>query len=436
MTNPILTNPTNNNVKISSVFKAVLGGSVGSTLEWFDYGLYAYFASIISVNFFPSKDALTSLMLAFIVYGVGFVLRPLGGIFFGRYGDKVGRIKVLAVTVTLMGVATTCIGILPTFNQIGVAAPVLLVICRLLQGFACGGEWGTCNSYLAEYANPKNRGFIVSWSQFSQTLGLLGGSLTGVFLSAILSKEAMTSWGWRIPFILGILIAGFGFFIRRKMEETPVYQQAEANNALCESPLTEIAKHYKREIIITIGLILGSAVVYHVVMSFMPAFITQILKFPLGTGFQINSIMLIVFMICAPFVGILTDKFGRKLIMLIGSGGMLLFAYPVFYLMSITKSIGVMISMVIVLALFNALMIVSITIAVTEVFPTKVRCTGMGTFYNLTIGCFGGTAPFIVTWLIKFTGKPIAVVYYLIPGMLITFLIMAFLTRETRGEVL
>ena len=198
--------------------KAVLAGSVGNALEWFDYGLYGYFASIISSQFFSSKDPVTALMLSFIVFGVGFVMRPVGGLVFGHYADRVGRRQVLTWTVMLMGLSTFAVGCLPTYAQIGVGAPILLACCRLLQGISTGGEWGSCMSFLAEYSTPHNRGFIVSWSQFSIAVGLLLGSGSGALLSAMLSPEAMNAWGWRLPFWSGLLIACFGMFIRKKVE--------------------------------------------------------------------------------------------------------------------------------------------------------------------------------------------------------------------------
>ena len=195
---------------------AVLAGSAANIMEWFDYALYGYFASAISANFFPSQDPIVGLMLSFLVFGLGFVARPLGGFIFGHYADKIGRKNILGLTVILMGGSTFLMGVLPPYAQIGIAAPVILTAVRLLQGIAAGGEWGSCVSFLAEYAKASNRAFIVSFSQVGAAAGLLLGVLFGMLLSAVLTPAEINSWGWRIAFVCGLFVAWFGYYITKK----------------------------------------------------------------------------------------------------------------------------------------------------------------------------------------------------------------------------
>lgn len=420
----------------SSMAKAVLAGSVGNALEWFDYGLYGYFAAIISSQFFPSKDPITALMLTFIVFGVGFVMRPIGGLIFGHYADKVGRRNALTWTVILMGISTFAIGCLPTYAQVGILAPVLLAICRLLQGVSTGGEWGSCMSFLAEYSTPHNRGFIVSWSQFSIAVGLLLGSGSGALLSSLLSPEAMNAWGWRLPFWSGMLIAMYGFYVRRKVDETPVFKQCEENHTLAQTPLMDVLKNYRRETVLSFGIVIGWTISYWIIMAYMPTYISKVLKFPLAVGLSYNTFLIIVFMIAIPFTGILADKVGRKPVMIGAALGFIILGYPLFYVLSTTQNPVVLLSVMAVLAILEALVCGGATVAMTEIFPTNVRCSAIAIGYNIAVACFGGTAPFVSTWLISTTGSNLAPTYYLIAGSVVSLLVLIFMAKETYNKPL
>ncbi len=416
--------------------KAVLAGSVGNALEWFDYGLYGYFASIISSQFFSSKDPVTALMLSFIVFGVGFIMRPVGGLVFGHYADRVGRRQVLTWTVMLMGLSTFAVGCLPTYAQIGVWAPILLAVCRLLQGISTGGEWGSCMSFLAEYSTPKNRGFIVSWSQFSIAVGLLLGSGSGALLSAMLSPEDMNAWGWRIPFWTGLLIACFGMFIRKKVDETPSFKACEETQTLAQTPLMEVLRNYKKETVLSFGIVIGWTISYWLVMAYMPTYISKVLKFPLSVGLSLNTLLIVVFMLAIPFTGILADKIGRKPVIIAASLGFILLGYPLFFVLSTTQDSMVMLAVLVALALLEALICGGATVYMTEIFPTNIRCSAIAIGYNIAVACFGGTAPFISTWLIASTGDNLAPTYYLMAGSIISLLVMVLLGHETKDKEL
>ena len=422
-----------------SMAKAVLAGSIGNALEWLDYGLYALFAPIIALQFFPSKDPLTSLMLTFIVFGVGFVMRPLGGLIFGHYADKFGRRTALTYSILLMGASTFAIGCLPTFAQIGVLAPVLLATCRLLQGVATGGEFGSCMSFLAEYGTPYNRAFIVSWSNWSVALGLFIGSGLSTLVTISLPPEALQSWGWRLPFLSGILIALYGMYVRKNVEETPVYTKAEAEKTtgpVVRLPVIEMFTTYRRETLMTIGIVTGCTISYWTAMAYMPTYITTVLKYPLWMGMSYNTFMLIVYMIAVPFTAMLADKIGRRPVMLIGFGGFFLLAYPLFYLLGAVKTPAVLFSVLAIIAIFPALMLAGLTVWIPEAFPTKVRGSACGVGYNLAVAIFGGSTPFMATWLISITGDKLAPTYYMMTGVAISFLIVLFLAKETNRKEL
>lgn len=417
--------------KKGSLGKAVFGGSIGNMLEWYDYGIYGYFAPIISNQFFPSKDPLTSLMLTFIVFGVGFFSRPLGGVVFGRMADRLGRRTTLIITVLLMGIATCAIGLTPSFATIGVAAPIIIALLRLAQGLSTGGEWGSCMSYLAEFATPHNRAFIVSWSHFSVGGGLFLGSATGLVLTQFMSQEVLNAWGWRIPFISGILIALFALYFMAKLEETPAYEAAKQTNTVTETPFKEIAKNYKLPSFVMFGVVIGWTISYWTFLSYMPTYITKILNYSMGSAFTLTSILLLVFMVCIPLAGMLADKIGRKPVMLMSAIGISVLTYPLFKVLSSTSSMTTIVFVLIALAVLEALFCGSGTVAITEIFPTSVRCSAIGLIYNITVAAFGGTAPFIVTALIKGTGNILAPTFYVIPGMVFTLLVVLFLFKET-----
>jgi MHS family proline/betaine transporter-like MFS transporter len=415
----------------SSTVKTIVGGTIGNVLEWFDYGLYGYFAVIISANFFQSKDSLTNLMLTFAVFGVGFFMRPLGGIFFGYLADKIGRRATLSATVIMMGAATFVVGCLPTAAQIGAAATVLLVLCRLLQGMATGGEWGACTSFLAEFATPFNRGYIVSWANVSLAGGLLLGASCGVLLSNFMSQEALYSWGWRIPFLSGVIIAFYGYFIRRGLDETPVFEKAAREGEVSKSPLSEVMKNNRKELLAVFFLNAGGCTSYWLILTYMTSYIIKILGLPATTAFALNALALVTHTAMLPFFGKLTDRIGRKKPALIAFGLFVLLDYPLYSILSSTQNIVVMIIVIEVLAIIMALALAPVMPMIAELFPTKVRASGFGIAYNASQAIFGGTCTFIATWLIKVTGNPNAIAVYLVVLCLITWLDIAFLIPET-----
>ena len=414
--------------------RAVLAGTVGNVLEWFDYSLYGFFAAAISVNFFPAKDEMVSLMVSFMVFGLGFGARPLGGFIFGHYGDKIGRKNALAATVIIMGGSTFLMGLLPTYAQIGIMAPILLTVLRLLQGVAAGGEWGNCVSFLAEYSKPNNRAFIVSFSQVGSGLGLLLGALFGMSLSSMLSLEALNAWGWRVAFLFGIVVAGVGYYIRKNVEETPAFQDKIETEAVSQAPLRDVFQSYKKEMIAVFLLMCGANTSYWLILNFMSTFISRFLKLSLTTGFSLTAITLVSYMVGLPIAGYLADRFGRKPLMIMGSGGIVVFGYPLFKLLSEATSYGEMAAVVMGLAFIFALFQGANTCAMSELFPTKVRCSGFSVPYQLSSAVFAGTAMAAATWLFNVTGNVMAVPIYMCITMVVTLLTTLTLYSETKDK--
>lgn len=417
----------------TSVKKAIFAGALGNVLEWYDYGIYGYFASILSALFFPVSDPIVGLMMTFLVFGLGFVARPLGGFIFGHYADRMGRRTVLAITVILMGLSTLLMGLLPTYQQIGVAAPIFLTILRLLQGVATGGEWGSCTSFMVEYTTPRNRTFIVSWSQVSTAVGLLMGSFLGAFLTSVLPQEALYSWGWRIPFICGIIVALVGYYVRHNVDETPAFQNKLQTQDVSEQPLLEAVRYYKRELCAVFLIVAGGNVAYWLILSFMTTYISKFLKLPLERGFQINSISLVVFAVGLPVFGWLADRIGRKRVLLAGYVLLIVLGYPLFAMLAKAQGFVQMTAIVCVLTLILAIINGVVMTVVTEIFPTKVRCSAFAISYNVAAALFGGTSMFVATWLIRVTGNVLSVPLYMIGLMVLTFLAAAFLYQEKQS---
>lgn len=414
--------------------KAVLAAAIGNVMEWYDFGVYGYFAPILSALFFPAEDQLTSLLITFAVFGVGFVIRPLGGFIFGHYGDKLGRKNVLSITMIMMGIATCAIGFLPTYAQIGVAAPLILTFCRLVQGFSAGGEWIGSTSFIVEYATEKNRGFIGSWQMFSVGIGLLLGSSMGAFISRELSQEALQSWGWRIPFLLGIAIALLGFYMRTKIEETPRFKEMKTSEDTSGSPLIETLTKYPRETVLCLGFTINWTVSYYVALNYLPTYVAKIVNFPLAETMLSNTIGLVVFLALTPIMGWLSDRVGRKPLLLASCAGFALFTYPLFMLLNKATFTAILTAQII-FAVLQALFSGPGAAALAEIFPTKIRYSALSIGYNTSVVVFGGMAPFLCTYLIMTTKNTMAPSFYVIAGAVISFICICFL-KETYNEKL
>ncbi|NPA52264.1 MAG: MHS family MFS transporter [Aquificae bacterium] len=417
-----------------NLIKTISAGAIGNVLEWYDFALYGYLAPIIADLFFPSDNPTISLIKTFGVFAAGFFMRPLGSLIFGHIGDKFGRKQALALSILVMAIATTLIGLLPTYQQIGIWAAVLLTILRLFQGLSVGGEYTTSVSFLVEHAPPNRRGTIGSFGLFGAVLGILLGSAVGAVLTGFLDKEALYSYGWRIAFLVGIPLGILGFYIRRKIEETPDFTQIKQEQSISKFPLIETLKIAPKEFLKNVGLSTLQAVSFYVLFVYLTTYYSKILGIPFSKALAINTVSMIVLVVFIPVMAFLSDLVGRKKVIISSILPVAVFSYPLFLLIS-SGDISKILFAHICFAFLTSGFMGTVPTVLVEMFPTKIRNTAYSVGYNLSLALFGGTAPLVVTYLIKVTGDILAPAYYLIIASVIA-LIIAFTLRETAFESL
>jgi MFS transporter, MHS family, proline/betaine transporter len=411
--------------------RAVSAAVIGNVLEWYDFAVYGYVATIIAKNFFPAGNETAALLATFAAFGIGFLARPLGGIVIGWIGDKYGRKTALLITIFLMAVGTVIIGLIPTYAAIGVLAPAILVVARLMQGFSAGGEWGGSTAFIVEWAPENRRGFYGSFQQMSVVLGLLLGSGIAALLNTVLEPATMESWGWRIPFLLGGILGPVGLWMRRTIDETPAYRKAAA------APLAP-ASDFSSPIILAIrafGFTILWTVSFYIFLAYMPTFTQRYAGLGRAAALWSNTAGLLLLMIAIPYFGHLSDKYGRKPFLLACCIAFIFLPYPLFSIMLGGASLTTIVLIQLLIGLTIALFSGAGPAAISEIFPTRTRSTYMSTGYALAVAIFGGFAPFIATWLIDWTKSPISPVYYVIAAAIISAAVIATL-RETAHEPL
>jgi MHS family proline/betaine transporter-like MFS transporter len=394
------------------------------------FGVYAYLASLIAAKFFPSSDPTASLLAAFAAYGVGFLARPLGGIVIGRLGDTRGRKTALVLTIFLMAFGTAGLGLLPSYDAVGVWAPILLVILRLVQGIAAGGEWGTSTAFMIEWAPQGRRGFYGSFQQVSTAGGSLLGSAAAAVMTSSVSATAMLDWGWRVPFLLGAVLLAVGAYLRQNVDETPSYeasrQAAAAQPAVSGLPLGALA----------FGFTIFWTIAYYTLLAWMPSFTQRFAGLSPSQSLWSNTIGLIAMVIAVPFWGALSDRIGRRPLLMASAISIGLLSYPLFSLMTRGAGLVLVLPIQILFGILLALYSGAGPAAIAEIFPTHLRSTWMSSGYALAVAIFGGFAPFIATWLIQLTGSPVSPTYlYLLPSAIISLLVIWSL-KETSGKQL
>lgn len=408
--------------------RAVGAAIVGNILEWYDFAAYGYVATIIARNFFPGGDSVGALLETFATFGLGFVVRPLGGILIGRLGDVRGRKTALLLTIVMMAVGTVGIGLIPGYAAIGELAPILLVVCRLLQGFAAGGEWGGATAFIVEWAPAGRRGFFGSFQQASVAGGILLGSAVAALCNSVLTTAQMDSWGWRIPFLLGIVLVPVGTYLRSRIDETPAYRESAEGHEPAGPTAPGWVLACK-----AFGFTILWTVSYYVILYYMPTFTAKYVGLSPTQALWSNTIGLVLLVIAIPVMGRLSDRIGRKPLLIGCCLAFVILTYPLFtFMLSGTTMAGV-----IVVQLVFGLMIAMFSgpgpAAIAEIFPTHNRSTWMSTGYSLATSIFGGFAPFIATWLIQRTNSPISPTYYLIAAGIVSAIVIATL-RETAHD--
>ncbi|WP_017241896.1 MFS transporter [Streptomyces sp. SS] len=424
----------------SGIGRIVGASLIGTTIEWYDFFLYGSAAALVfNTLFFPTADPLVGTLIAFITYAIGFAARPLGGIVFGHFGDKIGRKKLLVLSLLMMGGATFAMGLLPTYDSIGVWAPILLTVLRLVQGFALGGEWGGAVLIVSEHGGDKHRGFWASWPQ----AGAPGGNLlaTGVLslLAAVQSDAAFQSWGWRIPFLLSGLLVMIGLWIRVSVSESPVFLEAQAKAEAAaaagvkeEAPVVEVFKRSWREVLSAIGTRFGENISYYILTSFLLVYVTTHLGLSKSTALNAVLIGSAVHFVTIPLWGALSDRIGRRPVTLVGSAGMAIWAFVFFGLVD-SKSFVVITLAVTAGLLLHGAMYGPQAAFISEMFDTKVRYSGASMGSQLASILAGALAPIIAVELLKDYGSSTPISIYLCAAAVITTITVA-VTRETLGR--
>ncbi|MCV7283488.1 MFS transporter [Mycolicibacterium flavescens] len=413
---------------------AVGGAAIGNTVEWFDFAIYGFLATYIADKFFPPGDETAALLNTFAIFAAAFFMRPLGGFFFGPLADRIGRQRVLALVILLMSASTLAIGLVPSYESIGVAAPLLLLLLRCLQGFSAGGEYGSGACFLAEYANDRNRGFIVSFLVWSVVVGFLLGSLTVTGLETVLSESAMNSYGWRIPFLIAGALGVVGLYIRLRLADTPEFERLREEGEVSSTPLRDAVTTSWRPILQIIGLVVIHNVGFYLVFTYLPSYFTETLNFTKIDAFISITVACLVAMILIPPLGALSDRIGRKPLLYAGAIGFAVGSYPLFLLLN-SGSLAAAVTAHAALAAIESVFVSASLAAGAELFATRVRSSGYSIGYNLSVAVFGGTAPYVATWLVDRTGNQIAPAFYVIAAAVLTFATLLTM-RETAGKPL
>ncbi len=407
-----------------------MAGAIGNVLEWYDFALYGYFAPVFADMFFPSDDASTSLLSAFGVFAIGFLARPLGALLFGYLGDTVGRREALAWSVMLMAIPTVIVGLLPTYETIGIGAPLALTCCRFLQGLSVGGEFTGSVTFLVEHAAPSQRGYIGSWAGFSAQVGALLGSGMGALVASHLTHEALHQWGWRVPFLLGSLIALVGWYLRTRIPESPAFEQVRQAGALSAAPIREVFTCHRMALAKVIGLVWLHGVGFYLLYVYLTTYLTTVTTIPLGSVLAINTACMMLLAVLIPLMGRLSDTVGQRPLLLTGDAGLAIAAYPSFIWLT-SDRLSLVWTAYVSLTVLMACYLGPFFAAVVTLFPTQQRYTGLSTGYNIAAALFGGTAPLVATLLIGWSGNILSPSFYLSFCALISLSVILTLSEAT-----
>jgi MHS family proline/betaine transporter-like MFS transporter len=417
----------------SPLHRAVGASALGNAVEWFDYGIYAYGVTYISAALFPGETE-EAVLFALATFAISFHVRPLGGLFWGPLGDRIGRKSVLAMTILLMAGATFAVGLIPSYDSIGFWAPPLLIILRMLQGFSTGGEYGGAATFMAEYAPDERRGFYGSFLEFGTLAGFSFGAALMLGYSLHLGDQAMHEWGWRIPFLIAGPIGLIGMYVRSKMEDTPIFREEMASAERREPPgVGVLMRDYWRPLLVVGGLVVALNVVNYSLLSYMPTYLQRRIGLSNEEALLVPIIGMLFMMIFLPFAGALSDRVGRRTMWRWSLIGLLIGVVPLYMLIG-TGFIGALVGFM-ALGLLYVPQLATISATFPAMFPTAVRFAGFAIAYNVSTSIFGGTAPMIGSGLITLTGDPLMPAYYMMLACLVGLAALRFMP-ETAGRSL
>lgn len=415
-------------VDISTVRRAIAGAAMGNCIEWFDFAVFAYLATTLGKVFFPDHGTVAT----FATLAVTFALRPLGGIVFGPLGDRLGRQRILAITVIMMSAATFAIGILPGYGSLGVWSIVLLLICRLVQGFATGGEYGGAATFIAEYAPDKRRGFFCSFLEMGTLAGYALGASIATVLTGVLSGPQMESFGWRIPFLIAAPLGLVGLYLRTRLEDTPAFRELSAKTKTQSFPLKETLVNAWQPILFCVGLVLVYNVVDYTVLTYMPTYLSEVLHYSGTTGLLITIGLYVVMMAALTQVGSLSDRIGRKPLLLTSCVGTIVLAFPCFLMVGSGQIVVTFLGLLILGALLLC-MLGTMSATLPNLFTTQYRYGAFSVGYNVSTALFGGTAAMVISWLIDQTGYDMMPAFYLMAAAAVS-LWPIMKIKETAGK--
>lgn len=423
---------TKNDSKLTKA-RNIAGITMGNAIEFYDFAIYGTFAVLLGQLFFPGTNDFEKLMFSFATLGVGFVTRPLGAILIGLYADKFGRRPALLFTLWLMSLGTLLFVVTPTYHQIGIWATVIIMFARLMQGFALGGEFGASTTMLMEYADNSNRGFYNSWQLFGQGLNTLLASIVGIAIGFWLKDDlaALTSWGWRLAFAIGLIIVPMALYIRRTLPETKQQDTRDSSSSLLKLLFSKYSKQLLTGILVT----LGATVPVYISLFYLANFAISELKFEMRSSIVASCIAATVQIVLVPFIGMLSDKVGRKPLILWSRILTILVIYPIFLMLTTYPSLTTLYSCVLVLAILMVINGTPSLLVCAELFPSKIRATGLSVVYSFSVAIFGGFAQMIVTGLIHWLNDLTAPAYYVIATVGIS-LISLLMFKETAGKAL
>ncbi|MBX6426971.1 MAG: MFS transporter [Variibacter sp.] len=417
------------------VRRVVTSAAIGQFVEWYDFVIYAYSAGIIARLFFPNSDPTAALLSTFAVYAVGFVMRPLGGFVFGSLGDRIGRRRVLSLVILMMGAATVCIGLLPTYAQIGILAPLLLVLCRLLQGLSAAGETIGSNSFVAEHAPAGKRGLYVAFTYSFANLPPIAAALLILLLTNVLTGEAYAAWGWRIPFLIGGPLALVGLYIRTRVHESPAFKATQAAKRIASTPLRDAVRNQKKAMAFSFALAALSSLGFYTLAGYFVNYLTATVGLGSNAALISNSIALFVAFLTMTFGGHLSDRYGRKPVLLTGLLLSALVCIPAYRLAAQGSLLTAILGQSLI-AFASGLFWGPLGIALLELFPTRTRFSASAVSYNLAYAIFGGTAPFVGTWLILQSGSKIAPAVYMTVVSVAVLLVVLMIPETFKGSLL
>lgn len=393
-------------------WKVIAAASIGNALEWYDISIYAYFSVYISVAFFPAESHSVSIMLALGTFALSFFIRPVGAIVLGSFADRKGRKPALTLTIWLMFLGTLMIVVMPPAHVIGLAAPLLILLARLIQGFAAGGEFGSATSLMVEHL-PNRKGFAASWQFTSQAMSTILASVIGVVLTTGLSQEQLETWGFRLPFIVGLLVGPVGLYIRRHVPESPEFTAAAGEVPKESAGIRGVLRHHKLAVILAIGAIAVSTSLNYFI-TYVPTYAVDNLGMTSSAGFWATLVSGIILLLCTPVAGYFCDKVGRLTFMIPAAVAVMVLTWVLFTWVVAANALSVLIVVVAIFSLFKAADYGPLASVMGDIFPTEVRGTGLSLGYNVGVAIFGGLTPLVAAWLIGVTGDAKAPAYWVL----------------------